>query len=511
MKFKNQRTGAFAPSPKKIIFCKKESTFILKRKCVLLFFIFLSFFFYSCNFSEEGHALLPHEETDVLMMMYLDGDNNLNDVSWANLAMAEIGLMDVKDNAKVTVIALIDGKLGKNYGSLGDGKSHLYKLGAFSEREYYSSNLIAKSTVDYSPTASFLNGREADMSSGITLYNFLIWAEECFSAKKTVLVLQDHGGGPYIENKSRLDGSSSRVICQDDTSDGGHYISTKDVVLAIKKTFGKIDLLIEDACLQASIEEIYALQNSVNYLVASPNLTYSGTIPYDSIIPYISEGKSMEEIGKRIIHLNKEKCENLSLSSSPELQGSKSCMELSLTLIDCSKKEVLKQIKEETSNLADALLDDTKNALFYKKYVGKPDSSDAKNLKGFYFEASYVYTQDLGIMAYQLKNYKDSSQSVQTAAEKLYSTLKGSGLIVCAWAGGKGNKWYYSGLSETKGCPECTYGSTFLAEIANEGQCPWGISITSAERYEAIPLTNYSEWSDFGRENQWGTLLSEWN
>ena len=53
------------------------------------------------------------EDTDVLFMMYLDGDNNLNNVSWKNLMDAQTGLMNLDENTKVTVIALIDGNKKK--------------------------------------------------------------------------------------------------------------------------------------------------------------------------------------------------------------------------------------------------------------------------------------------------------------------------------------------------------------------------------------------------------------
>ena len=87
-------------------------------------------------------------------------------------------------------------------------------------------------------------------------------------------------------------------MCWDDTTGNKKYLSTSDVTAAINQTFGKIDMLVEDVCLQCSIEEVYGLRNAVNYLVASPNTTYGPTYNYDKVISFASkDSQEVVDIG----------------------------------------------------------------------------------------------------------------------------------------------------------------------------------------------------------------------
>ena len=455
------------------------------------------------------------EDTDVLFMMYLDGDNNLNNVSWKNLMDAQTGLMNLDENTKVTVIALIDGNKKKVEeegieSPIGSEQTFLFKLGAFTTTEYTQEYFTAASSIDYSNCVDWIYNTyyEVDMSSGDTLYNFLNWAKKHFNANTTILAVQNHGGGPYNEVTTSI---SSRSICTDDTNhpDDNFYLSTTDVATAINKTFGKIDMLVEDVCLQCSIEEIYGLQDAVHYLIASPNKTYVNTYNYDKIIPEISKGANIEEIGKKFIDYNYDICKNRTLRSKTTSNTNPTCMELSLTLVDCSKKDVLENIKNHTSELAEALLADEEQT---RTYIGELPYISGK-FYGLSFEASYAYTQDLGIMAFMLANYSKTTapDNVKNAATTLLNDLKNNSLIVYAWAGGAEHNWYYSG--------DTNYGEDEDFRISTDGKCPWGISITCGRIYKTTTsgkilttpnLKNYKNWSEFARNNKWADLLAKY-
>ena len=451
------------------------------------------------------------ENTDVLFMMYLDGDNNLNNVSWQNLMDAQTGLMNLEENTKVTVIALIDGNKEKveekGNTPVASEQTFLFKLGAYTATEYNKKYITAASSIDYSGCVEWISGTyyEVDMSSGDTLYNFLNWSKKHYNANKTILTVQNHGGGPYNELTSSI---SSRSICWDDTTDNNKYLSTTDVATAINKTFGKIDMLIEDVCLQCSIEEIYGLQDAVHYLVASPNTTYGNTYNYDKIIPYASKGASIEEIGKKFIDYNYEFCKNQSLRKENTPDSDSTCMELSLTLVDCSKTDVLENIKTHTSELADAIMNTADNAQkqLCINSIGQLEKNAGTNFYGFCFEATYAYTNDLGAMAYLLSEYIEDD-AINTAANKLFSDLNDNNLIISAWAGGKYNdeytNWYYT--------EDSNYGYGFL-----KGKKAWGISITggrismqdtSGKLFVSPNLINYRNWSNFAKDNKWAELL----
>ena len=98
------------------------------------------------------------EETEVLFMMYLDGDNNLNNAAWENFKQVQKGLMNLPNGASVTVAALIDGiskdtsaRLYPGLSHIGDiyGRSFLLRIGAYTQEEFEQDNLVAASTLDY--------------------------------------------------------------------------------------------------------------------------------------------------------------------------------------------------------------------------------------------------------------------------------------------------------------------------------------------------------------------------
>ncbi len=484
-------------------------------KKIFYFFISILFIslFFACTLWDNGTSSggnIPQTHSDVLVMMYLDGDNSLSDTSWKNLYDTEIGLMNLSPNASINVIALVDGMSKYESRYYTKGKTYLFKVGALTEDEAENPKILkGNSTVDYSKAVSWVyNGsgfasQEVDMSSGQTLYNFLNWAKSNFSADKTILVFHNHGGGPYKELTSSLESQQAeRSICEDLTNSPGKYLSTKDISLAIQKTFEKVDLIVEDVCLECSIEEVYALQDATHYFIASPNSTLTNTYNYDKIIPYISTGASIADIGRKFVDYNMEKCRDKTLRSSETKPDNPTCMELSLTLVDCSKKSELAEIKNLTSNLAEKLLADSNNKDKYTNYIGKLVKNTTELFYGLSFGASYVYTQDLGVMAYMLANYtQDASDNVKTAAAGLYNKLHDSGLIVYGWAGGSEHSWYYSGDS--------SYGEVDFLKIS-DGKYPWGISITCGRNDVKVPLDSYSSWSDFAKDNKWADLLVNW-
>ena len=170
--------------------------------------LFVSLFL-SCSMGEEDNnessgGNTPKTNSDVLIMMYLDGDNNLNDTSWKNLYDTQVGLMNLRGETTINVLALIDGNADYAQKYQTDGKTYLYKVGALTSEEAEDSNIIVgKSTLNYSKSTSWVyNGsgtatQEVDMSNAKTLYNFLNWANTNFTADKKILIFHNHGGGPY--------------------------------------------------------------------------------------------------------------------------------------------------------------------------------------------------------------------------------------------------------------------------------------------------------------------------
>jgi len=109
---------------------------------------------------------------------------------------------------------------------------------------------------------------EMDSSDPATLEAFLEFAAKAYPAKKSMLVLQDHGFG-------------WRGVCNDETN-RDTLMPIDGIAGALKharKETGKgVDLLAMDACNMATIEVAYELRDAVPYYVASETM-----VPFDGL------------------------------------------------------------------------------------------------------------------------------------------------------------------------------------------------------------------------------------
>ena len=159
------------------------------------------------------------QNTEWLLIMYMDGDNNLNNPIYLDLNEAEYGLSQFKSTDHIRIIALWDGFKGDSQNprsSLwGKETTHLLELGPDSRTDDTLLELSAQ-TVDWSFTADWLSEGEADMSSKTTLENYLNWVNTHFTGTKTILQFSNHGGGP----RSLIPGGNygRRAMCMDDTN-----------------------------------------------------------------------------------------------------------------------------------------------------------------------------------------------------------------------------------------------------------------------------------------------------
>ncbi len=136
---------------------------------------------------------------------------------------------------------------------------------------------------------------EMDSSRPATLGKFLSYGLDKYPAKKTMLVVQDHGYG-------------WRGVCQDETS--GNTIMSIDglagVLESVKKDHkGKgVDLLAFDACHMNTLEVAYELRYAVPYLVASQSMVPYDGLPYGMFVTELAEKPEMTapELASRIVY-----------------------------------------------------------------------------------------------------------------------------------------------------------------------------------------------------------------
>jgi len=185
---------------------------------------------------------------DWLIMVYLDGDNNLELDAINDLNELEEGIGVSGSIAVLVLFDRIDGYESSN----GDWKNtRLYEVTSD------SSNTITSTLL--------LDMDELNMGAGSSLEFLLNYGFANYSANHYWLNLWDHGGG--------ING-----ICFDDTDyDFLTMDEMQDAIQTSESFYGeKFDLISHDACLMNMIEVAYELKDLADYFVASEE-----TIPLD--------------------------------------------------------------------------------------------------------------------------------------------------------------------------------------------------------------------------------------
>jgi len=120
---------------------------------------------------------------------------------------------------------------------------------------------------------------ECDMSSSITLYEFLHWAMSTYPADKYALILGGHGCG--------WQGTVS-----DDSPYSGSMLGDLATPLSLV-TPPKIDLVFFDSCLMGMLEIAYEIAPYSDYMVASENMKRSCCVEYENILSHVKSTPTM--------------------------------------------------------------------------------------------------------------------------------------------------------------------------------------------------------------------------
>lgn len=211
------------------------------------------------------------------VMVYLDGDNNLEEAALAdfNEMEAAMGGLDM------TIIVLFD-RSSSNSRAQGDwDETRLYEI----QHDTDPSAIASKRLIDR--TWLGLDGNEADelnMGSGETLKNFVSFCKNTYPSDHTALILWDHGSGWAPAFMDTLN-SDTKFIAIDDES-AGDALSMKELAAALEGQ--SVDLLGFDACLMAEVEVAWELRGSARYMVASEGLEPSFGWDYTALLNQFS-------------------------------------------------------------------------------------------------------------------------------------------------------------------------------------------------------------------------------
>ncbi len=100
--------------------------------------------------------------------------------------------------------------------------------------------------------------------------------------------------------------SGRKALCWDDTSGVSAFLKTKDVSDALSSagygTANKLDMILMDVCLGASIEDAYQFKDYADYYTASPNTVPGMGMDYVSMMESCTTSATVEYVGTQIVN-----------------------------------------------------------------------------------------------------------------------------------------------------------------------------------------------------------------
>lgn len=196
-------------------------------------------------------------EKEWTLMMYWDADNSLEFCTEFAMSAWEEAL---PTNERVNIVALID--------ILSEQGTWIYEIAKGKRR------LVDTWT-------------EANTSDPAVLERFVLYCMDRFPAKKTMLVLQDHGYG-------------WRGVCQDETN--GNTLMPIDglagaLMDAKARAKGKgVDIIAFDACHMATLEVAYELRGVASYMLGSQSMVPYDGLPYEMFVSELWSRPEMSPI-----------------------------------------------------------------------------------------------------------------------------------------------------------------------------------------------------------------------
>jgi hypothetical protein len=207
------------------------------------------------------------------VMVYMDGDNNLEWCYWRNLDMME----SVGSTEEVSIVVQMD----PYDDCTGTYRYHITGVEAGSEYPLYPDDVVQSLP-------------EQNMSDPATLTDFINWAGDNYPADHYMLILCDHGAGWREEDEI------FKGIIWDDTTGGWEHIDIPELAQSLDTANVNIDILGLDACNMQMIEVAWELGMEMstppNYLIASEAIGWTPVWPYDDFLAELTGNPNIEQL-----------------------------------------------------------------------------------------------------------------------------------------------------------------------------------------------------------------------
>ncbi|MDI6793436.1 MAG: clostripain-related cysteine peptidase, partial [bacterium] len=231
-------------------------------------------------------------EASWTFLVYLDGDNNLEDAGIDDLNEMEIPV----SSGRVNVVVQFDRIAGYNFSNGNWTTTRRYLVTQDGNPGVINSVLLE-------------DMGELNMGDPATLVDFVEWGMDNYPANHYALILWNHGGGwrERMEEilKAQSKKGSDRAVCWDDT-DGGDCLfmsEVKDALVQVALERQPLDLLGFDACLMNMIEVAYQVRDHAGIMVGSEEVEPGDGWPYDPILGDLNANPAMSpaELGTVIV------------------------------------------------------------------------------------------------------------------------------------------------------------------------------------------------------------------
>ena len=206
------------------------------------------------------------------VMVYVDGDNNLDYYAWDDLSEME----SIGSSSEINIITQVD---------LYNSCSGTYR--------YFVTGAEQGSIYPLYPNDIVQTLPEQNMADPVVLNNFINWGINNYPADHYILILWDHGGG-WREESIFMKG-----IIVDDTSND--FLTMAELVQGLENIEEPLDIIGFDACLMQMAEVYYEIGSSITttsppgYGIGSEESEWGDGWPYDLILADLISNPSMSE------------------------------------------------------------------------------------------------------------------------------------------------------------------------------------------------------------------------
>ncbi|MCP4129707.1 MAG: hypothetical protein GY754_01705 [bacterium] len=398
----------------------------------------------------------PADQREWTIMIYLDGDNDLEYYALGDFNEMEQGIADAINagnsdiNENINILVLLDRwKSGTSRSTESGGgnwsDARLYRILPDQDSYYFGSERLDDGGIGaghVSPCG------EINMGDPATLSWFINHGKTYFPAEKYSLILWNHGAG--AAKKSGGMGISGKQVCQD-SDNGDDYLYLDEIQQSVSASFSstnKLDILGFDACYMGMIEIAYEFRNLADYMVASMNWEQTDGWDYEYMFENMKDSRdelliTPENLSILWVEAYQDNIENdygrkngqtLSSVKLSEMENLKSKVDLLAAAIDSeNKKSALETTRD---NSVDFYADDTPG-----------DETTLSRYFPFY---------DLYDLCSDISNDSGSSYSsgLKTAADNVITALASSIVYSYGEVGsgtdGNSQSYYYGAGSSTK-------------------------------------------------------------